>query len=101
MDYKSRNPYTHVRSPVQHMFVLDANVCLLLYDWREPCLLIGTICLRKFLCLPERGNVLMNSLRKRQFKVENVGICYQTPTTGKLKIKVTISKMRSHERLRF
>ena len=31
---------------------------LLLYDWRESCLLIGPICLYKSLCLPENWSKL-------------------------------------------
>ena len=30
----------------------------LLYDWRESCLLIGSICLPKSLCLPENWSKL-------------------------------------------
>ena len=31
---------------------------VLLYDWRESCLLIGPICLHKSLCLPENWSKL-------------------------------------------
>ena len=35
----------------------------LLYDWRESCLLIGTICLHKSLCLPENWSKLAEKVK--------------------------------------
>ena len=32
--------------------IRECNIYILLYDWRESCLLIGLICLHKSLCLP-------------------------------------------------
>ena len=34
----------------------------LLYDWRESCFLIGSICLYKYLCLPENQSKLTYKL---------------------------------------
>ena len=56
LDVRASLPVSHAILPLAVCFArprpANMQYVVLLYDWRESCLLIGPICLHKSLCLP-------------------------------------------------